>query len=467
MVQRATVAFLSAELAAGRTTSRKLVEEALSRIQDTTGEGARTFLKVYADSAQEQADASDKLRASGVVRSAVEGIPISVKDLFDVAGDVTRAGSKALASAPPAKADATAVARLRAAGAIIVGRTNTVEFAFGGVGLNPHYGTPTNPYDRSSSRVPGGSSAGAAVSVADGMAVMGLGSDTRGSVRIPAALCGITGFKPTQARIPRDGCFPLSYTLDSVGPLGNSVACCAVYDAILAGEEASTAAAPQALPLQSLRFLIPNCILFENLEASVATAFERSIEKLKSSGAHIVRMDVPELTEGMPLFDNGGFASPEAYQIHRPILAKHKALYDPKVAARLAFGENFSAADYIQLGFDRKVLISKMSAILKPFDAMLSPTIPVIAPTMDEVNKDYIAWNLRIIRNTGFINLLDGCAATVPCHLTGEAPVGLQVAGMGGTDKHILAVAQTIETTLASPQSPGDMEEPNKKRARL
>lgn len=446
----ATVAYLGAELAAGRTTSRKLIEEALSRIQDSKGEGARAFLKVYADSAREQADASDRLRATGVVRSPVEGIPVSVKDLYDVAGDVTRAGSKALARNPPAKADAVAVARLRAAGAILIGRTNTVEFAFGGVGTNPHYGTPKNPWDRGAARIPGGSSSGAAVSVADGMAVMGLGSDTRGSVRIPAALCGVTGFKSTQARISREGCFPLSYTLDSVGPLANSIACCAIYDSILAGEQASAATVPPPLPLEGLRLLIPRCILFDGLEAPVAAAFERSIETLQSGGAHIVREDVPELTGAMALFDRGGFAAPEAYQIHRPILARHKEDYDSTVAVRIALGESFSAADYIQLGFERKALIEKLSTKLRPFDAMLSPTVPVIAPTIEEVNKDYVKWNMLLIRNPGLINLLDGCAATVPCQQPGEAPVGLQVAGLAGADKHVLAVAQAIELALNS-----------------
>ena len=212
-----TVATLAADLTAGRTTSRRLVEQALQRIGDPKGEGSRTFMKVYADTALAEADASDRLRALGVVRSAVEGIPISVKDLFDVAGDTTLAGSKALVGAPAAAADAPAVARLRAAGAIVVGRTAMVEFAFGGVGLNPHYGCPKNPWDRASGgRVPGGSSSGAAVAVADGMCTMALGSDTRGSVRIPSALCGVTGFKPTASRVPKAGAFPLSYTLDSV-----------------------------------------------------------------------------------------------------------------------------------------------------------------------------------------------------------------------------------------------------------
>ena len=207
-----TVAQLAADLAAGRTTSRRLTEQALARIADPAGEGARAFMKVYAESALAEADFSDRLRKGGVRRSPVDGLPVSLKDLFDVAGDVTRAGSKVLSR--KAETDAPAVARLRAAGAVLLGRTNMVEFAFGTTGINPHYGTPKNPWDRASGRIPGGSSSGAAVAQADGMCVMALGTDTRGSVRIPSALCGVTGFKPTARRVPRDGAFPLSYTLD-------------------------------------------------------------------------------------------------------------------------------------------------------------------------------------------------------------------------------------------------------------
>src|SRR5919204_1587658 len=247
-----TVAQLARDLAAGRTTSRELVEQALARIAAPYGEGPRAFLKVYDEAARAEADYADRLRKGGVRRSPIDGLPVSLKDLFDVAGDVTRAGSKVLAR--EAKRDAGAVARLRAAGAIFIGRTNMVEFAFGGVGLNPHYGTPRNPWDRRAARVPGGSSSGAAVAQAEGMCVMALGSDTRGSIRAPAALCGVTGFKPTARRVPREGAFPLSTTLDSIGPLANSVGCCAVYDAILAGESA------QVLPdfeVRGMRLLLP------------------------------------------------------------------------------------------------------------------------------------------------------------------------------------------------------------------
>src|ERR1700720_3039842 len=229
-----TVLEIAADLADGRTTSGELVEAALAQITDPAGEGARTFVKVYAENARAAAVAQDRLRKAGYIGSPVPGLPVSLKDLFDVAGERTLAGSKALDDSPPAQRDAPIVARLRAAGAVLIGRTNMTEFAFSGVGINPHYGTPGNPYDRR--RVPGGSSAGAPVSVADGCAVIAIGTDTGGSVRIPAALCGVVGFKPTASRLPRAGATPLSTTLDSIGPLANSVACCAITDAVMAGE---------------------------------------------------------------------------------------------------------------------------------------------------------------------------------------------------------------------------------------
>src|SRR6267143_989402 len=260
-----TLPTLAADLAAGRTTSRELVETALARIADPEGEGRRVFVKVYDAAARAAADAQDRLRKAGYVASPLAGIPVSIKDLFDVAGEVTLAGSRALDDTPPAEADAPIVARLKAAGAVIIGRTNMTEFAFSGVGINPHYGTPGNPYDRR--LIPGGSSSGAAVSVSDGGAVVAIGTDTGGSVRIPAALCGIVGFKPTQKRIPRDGVTPLSTTLDSIGPLANSVACCAVADAILAGEPLIV---PPAIPVESLRLGVPQTYVLDGLEAEVA-----------------------------------------------------------------------------------------------------------------------------------------------------------------------------------------------------
>lgn len=442
-----TVTQLARDLETGKTTSRELVEQALARIADKSGEGSRAFIKVYADSARADADVSDRLRNAGVRRSLVDGLPVSLKDLFDVAGDATRAGSKVLAGAPPAKADAIAVARLRAAGAVFIGRTNMVEFAFGGVGTNPHYGTPKNPWDRKTGRVPGGSSSGAAVAQADGMCVMALGSDTRGSIRGPAALCGVTGFKPTMRRVPRDGAFPLSYTLDSVGPLANTVECCAAYDAVLSAEGGTLL----RLPAKGLRLLLPLSSAIEDLDPQVAKAFDGAVQALSKAGALVSEVPLPAFDRQSEYFKAGGFAGAEAYQIHRRYLGRIDE-YDPRVGKRVVLGKDLSAADYVSLGFLRKEFMSEVEALAAPFDAILMPTVPCTAPSIAEASasdEDYFRWNARILRNNGLINFLDGCAVSLPCHEAGSAPVGLMVCGTAGTDRRILAVAAAIERTLS------------------
>jgi aspartyl-tRNA(Asn)/glutamyl-tRNA(Gln) amidotransferase subunit A len=443
-----TVASLAADLATGRTTSRALVEDALARIADPAGEGARTFMKVYVDTARLEADHADRLRAAGIVRSAVDGLPISVKDLYDVAGDVTRAGSRVLEGELPAKVDAPAVARLRAAGAIIIGRTNMTEFAFGGIGTNPHYGTPRNPWDRESGgRIPGGSSSGAAVAIADGIGVMGLGSDTRGSVRMPAALCGVAGFKPTTRRIPREGAFPLSYTLDSVGPLARSIECCAAFDAVLAGEPSTPRA---ALSAKGLRLMVPRAPAIEALDREVGNAFTAALGALSAAGAHITEVRMPAFDRNDVYFKSGGFSGAESVIIHKRWLHR-LAEYDPSVAARITLGKTLSAADYIEITRIRETYIEEVGAAMAPFDAMLMPTVPCIAPTIAAVlgsNDVFGDYGARIVRHCGFINYLDGCASTLPCHPPGTAPVGLMVAGVAMQDHHILAVSSAIERVL-------------------
>jgi len=443
-----TVAQLCADLASGATTSRELVEQAFARIVDPAGEGARAFIKMYADSARAEADFSDRLRHAGVRRSPVDGLPVSVKDLFDVAGDVTRAGSRILEKSPAAKKDAAAVARLRAAGAVLIGRTNMVEFAFGGVGLNPHYGTPKNPYDRATGRVPGGSTSGGAVAQADGMCVMALGSDTRGSIRQPAALCGVAGFKPTARRVPREGALPLSFTLDSVGPLANSVACCALYDAILAGEP--PAALPE-IPAQGLRLLLPRSSALEDLDNHVTKTFVSTLSRLARAGAALTEVKTPAFDRQGDYFTGGGYAGAEAYHVHKPYLGR-LAEYDPRVGKRVLLGRDISAADYLALGDVRAAFIREVEALAAPYDAIIMPTVPCVAPTIAETeasDDEYFRWNFRIMRNTGLVNFFDGCAVTLPCHATGTAPVGLMVCGTAMSDRRVLAVAAAVEQALS------------------
>jgi aspartyl-tRNA(Asn)/glutamyl-tRNA(Gln) amidotransferase subunit A len=439
---------LAGELAARKTTSQALVEDALMRIAVLSGEGARVFLRTHRESALAEAQASDALRAHGIVPSPLAGIPVSVKDLFDVAGDITRAGSKALADAAPAKADASVVRRLRQAGAIIVGRTNMVEFAFSGLGLNPHYGTPKNPWDRATGRIPGGSSSGAAVSVSDGMAAMGLGTDTGGSVRIPAALCGLTGFKPTATRIAKDGTFPLSTTLDSIGPIAPSVACCALVDSILAGDAPLV---PPALPLKGLRLGVVQDYVLDGLDSGVAEAFGKALARLSQAGASVTDVRFEALHRLPQINQKGGLVVAEAYAVHRELIARRKADYDPRVASRTLRGADMSAADYIEVLAQRAAMIADSARLAVPYDALLMPTVAMVAPAIAPLEADdqlYGKTNLAILRNPSVVNFLDGCALSIPCHQRGEGPVGLMVVGQSGEDRRLLAVGLAVESAL-------------------
>ena len=436
-----TIQQLSADLAAGRTTSRKLTDEALARIEDPKGEGKRTFIKVWKAQALAAADASDLRRKAGLVASPLEGIPVSIKNLCDVAGETTLSGSKALDDAPPAKADAPVVARLRAAGAVIVGSTNMSEFAFSGVGFNPHYGTPGNPADRT--RVPGGSSAGAAVSVADRMAVAALGTDTGGSVRIPAAVCGIVGFKPTARRVPIDGVIPLSTSLDSIGPLANSVEDCAIVDAVFANQPIHV---PEAMPLAGLRLAVPKHFVMDDLDPTVAKAFERALKVLAAKGVKIDHIDLPQLNELPTINAKGGFAASEAYAWHKELIARRGNAYDPFVAPRIMRGKEMTAADYIELLGKRTDLCRRVSAITSNYDAVAMPTCAIVAPTLDEVStaEGFTKKNMLLLRNTTVGNFLDRCGISLPCHGTGELPVGFMLMGEAMADQRVLAMARSV-----------------------
>ena len=443
-----TLAELARALQTGATTSRVLVAECLARIADVKGEGPRTFLKVHTEAARAAADYYDRLRASGVTLSPWAGIPVSIKDLFDVAGDVTTAGSKVLRGEPPASADCVAVARLRAAGFIPVGRTNMTEFAYSGLGLNPHYGTPLNPFDRQHGRAPGGSSSGAAVSIAEQMSYGALGTDTGGSCRIPAAFCGIVGFKPTARRVPVSGAFPLSRTLDSVGPLAASVACCATLDAVLADEPLASL---DALSVRGRRFAVATHYALEHLEPNVASSFERAIRGLSAAGADVSEIPLAELDELPAINSKGSFSGPEAYALHRERLESHGALYDPRVLVRLQRGQKQSAADYLELIRARADLQRRIDKSLAGFDALLLPTTPIIAPLLQDLESDeaYLRTNQLALRNTSVANFLDRCAISMPCHEAGAAPVGLMLMGPHGGDRRVLEIAAAIEPLLS------------------
>ncbi|MFK7845546.1 MAG: amidase [Rhodothermales bacterium] len=440
-----TLAQFAQQMQSGATSSLKLVNESIERIEDTSGEGHLAFLKVDTKAARAAASASDQLRQSGSTLSPLMGIPVSVKDLFDVAGQITRAGSKLLNDAAPAAADATCVDLLRRAGAIIIGRTNMTEFAYSGLGLNPHYGTPASPYDRKTRRIPGGSSAGAGVSVADQMAVIGMGTDTGGSVRIPAALCGVTGFKPSTGRVSTKGALPLSTTYDSIGPLAPSVSCCITVDQILT-QQAPAPLSP--FPLKNCRLAIPSGIATDHLDKSVTASFEAAIATLAQAGAHIGEVRFDPIEDPMRPSNSGKLLAAEAYAWHRTYLKEQSTHYDQRVSTRMMQAADTSAADYIDLLNWRRHFLHDIKIAMEPYDALILPTTPAIAPSisaLESSDERYFSANVLMLRNTSIINQIDGCALSIPCHEPNTPPVGLMIAGASMQDEKILRIGLAIE----------------------
>ena len=443
-----TIRELALELAAGRLTSVALTQAMLARAEAHRAQGGHAYVSLDGEQALKEARASDALRAAGMVASPLAGIPISIKDLFDVRGQVSSAASLALAEAPPASNDAVAVARLRAAGAVLLGRTNMSEFAFSGLGLNPHHGTPRNPRD--ASRVAGGSTSGGAVTVALDMAAVALGTDTGGSIRIPSAFCGLTGFKPTAASVSLSGTLPLSRSLDSAGPVANSVDCCAIVHAALSGQEISC----EAARLTGLRFGYTTDYVGANLEPQVRQAFERTLDMLRAAGALVEHFDFPELLQLPAINSGGGLVAAEAWHWHRGLLEQKGAQYDQRVAARIRRGQQQGAAEYLDLLDARAHLRAIASARLAPYDAWLMPSVAVVAPQLAPLEADdavFFATNGLVLRNASVINFLDGCALSLPCQEQGELPVGLSICGLNGADGRILALGRAVEALLREP----------------
>ena len=384
---------------------------------------------------------------SAVASGPLANIPVSIKDLFNVAGQVTKAGSKVLAGVSAAAADCPAVIRLRAAGAVLAGRTNIVEFAFSAVGINPHYGTPVNPADSSVERIPGGSSSGAAVSVATGAALVGLGSDTGGSIRIPAALCGVVGFKSTARLVPASGALPLSTSLDTVCAVTRSVEDAVTVHEVLAARVVKR----DGKPLKSRRFAIAKTQMQDGLDNTVAKAFERSLQVLRKAGAHIEELDLTEINELSSINATGGLSAAESYAWHRKLIAAHRGDYDPRVALRILRGSTMTAFDYIDLLAARADWITRMQMRLRGFDAVLSPTVPMVAPPIASVLNDdteFFRINTLLLRNTAVVNMLDGCAISLPCHRPDELPVGLMLWHTALHDDTVLDAAFQTETAL-------------------
>jgi Asp-tRNA(Asn)/Glu-tRNA(Gln) amidotransferase A subunit family amidase len=433
---------------AGEVSAHALVLRSLERAHSTAC--ARAFLRVDATAACEAAQVADHRHAAGMTMTPLAGLAISIKDLFDIAGQVTTAGSTLLADRPPAATDAVAVARLRQAGAALIGRTNMTEFAFSAVGTNPHYGTPANAgtWPDVVPRIPGGSTSGGAVSVAVGAAWAALGSDTGGSIRIPAALQGLVGFKPTARLVPGRGSIPLAPTLDSVGALTRSVRDAQLVHGVLAARASSV----RRRPLKDCRLAVASAVMLEGLDSTVSNAFERAVSIIREQGASVEHVRLDELTELSTINAAGGLPAAESWAWHRALISENESRYDPRTLFRIRRGQLISAADYIDLLRSRADWQTRVTAVIADFDALLSPTVPMVAPPLSLVAEDdeaFFGINAQLLRNPTVVNFLDGCALSVPCHLGGELPVGLMVWHGAMTDDAILEISFEIEAALA------------------
>lgn len=431
-----------------QSTSQAQTQQMLTAMAGNLSEKNKVFTHCYDQWAKDLAQLSDQVRLTGLSRSDIEGMVISVKDLFDVAGEPTTAGSVVLKSAEPAKQHAKVVQKLLDAGGVIIGKTNMTEFAYSGLGINPHYGTPVNPVFADEARIPGGSSSGAAVSVARGWSHAAVGSDTGGSIRIPAALCGLTGFKPTASRISREGVLPLSEALDSIGVIAHDVASCVMVDSVIADSPLTTL---HQRDLRFAHFAVPKTVVLDDLDEQVKSAFEAAIAALRAAGTTVDYIDIPPFAELAKINAKGGFNAAEAWTWHAELLAQKENEYDPRVSSRIHRGEGMLASDFIHLLNDRKNWQCSVEKIISGYDALLIPTVPMIAPRIEELAEDdaYFAANGKILRNPTFINFLDGCAISVPCQAAGTPPVGLMIAGGHLKDQAIAEWSFAIESCLS------------------
>ena len=434
---------------AGPLSARALLENAIAAAASPACQ--HVFVRRFDEQARVAAAAVDAARMAQMPLPPLAGLAVSVKDLFDVAGWPTTAGSAAMADAPAAEADCTAVARLRAAGAALIGHTNLSEFAYSGVGINPHHGTPVNPValaHNATPRIPGGSTSGGAVSVAAGAAWAALGSDTGGSIRIPAALQGLVGFKNTQRLTPLDGAVPLSTTLDTACAITRSVGDAVLLHGILAARTPR----PATRPLAAMRFAVPRTVMLDGLDAEVGRAFEHALATLRAAGAAVEEIELAPLSELAQLQAQGGFAAAESWAWHRARLAEREAQYDPRVSQRIRRGASISAADYIDLHNARHAWIARVEALAQGFDALLSPTVPMVAPALAPLlasDQRFFAINAMLLRNPSVVNMLDGCALSLPCQMADQLPVGLMVWAPAMGDDQVLGASLRIEAALA------------------
>lgn len=436
----------SQQLQAGASAPETFTESALQAAGDPGGEGSRVFIRRYEERAKNEARQAGLRWQHQAALSPIDGLPVSIKDLFDVKGEATTAGSRLLVNAPAATADASVVTRLTQAGAAIVGKTNMTEFAFSGLGINPHYGTPANPWQPQEKRIPGGSSSGAAVAVASGMSLGAVGNDTGGSVRIPAALCGLTGFKPTASRIDQRGTLPLSASLDSIGVIAHDVRSCWLLDSAIA----ATPLELQAFDLSQAQFAIPQTRVLDDLDEEVTLAWQKAVATLRKAGAMLTELPLRELDELNTMNARGGITAYEAWQWHQHTALAQPEAYDPQVLVRVQRGSLLTEPDAAELYQQREAWRQRVNLALAGFDALLMPTVPRIAPTIASLDdpQRYMEINALMLRNPSVINMLDGCALSLPCHQPGNAPVGLSLASVHGDDARLISWSLAVETAL-------------------
>ncbi len=431
-------------------TSTTATQRVASALEGAVSPAAQhVFTQIYADAARTVAQLRDAGAQASRSLGALHGVCITLKDNIDLVGETTMAGGVVCAGEAPALHDAPVVQRLRDAGAVLLGKTNMSEFAFSGVGINPHHGTPANPADPAHARVPGGSSSGAAVSVSLGLAEVGIGTDTGGSIRIPAALCGLVGFKATQARIPCTGVMELSRTLDTVGSITRSVQACLAVDAVLSQQALPT----DGTELRGLRFAVPQTLMMDDVDATVAKAFARTLRRISEAGAQVVEIPFTALGDIAALSMPGGFSPIESYAAHHARLEHGAHHIDPRVVARMMLGKGISAQDYLELHNRRNAWIDEAQQTLRGFNAMLCPTVPIVAPLVEPLLKEDDAFfkvNRLLLRNPSAINYMDGCSWSLPCHEAGELPVGLMVSGLAGQDAHLARVSLALENLINS-----------------
>ncbi|MEF2072956.1 amidase [Consotaella aegiceratis] len=430
--------------AAGRLSFRAVdrAAQAVARVLDLDESVAGAiFTRFDAAKIMGEAERLDGDRAR--LDAPLAGLLVTIKDLFDEAGEITTAGSVQLAGRQPASSDAEVVRRLRDAGAVLCGRTAMSEFAYSGVGLNPHFGTPGNSHDPE--RISGGSSSGGAIAVAFGIVDAALGSDTGGSIRIPAAFNALAGFKPTQMSVPRDGVFPLSATLDSVGPIAPDIATCAALHAVLSG--AARPEAPAA-DVSGLRLGVLRTVLTQDMDRQVAADFDAALAALAEAGATLEDVEFAPLAEAGAV--NRLIVASEAHATHEAYLDQLETTGDPHVLKRIRAAETFAPGEVDEARRIRRDATAAFAELAAGYDAFIAPTVPIVPPRIADVEADFDRLNGLILRNPSTVNFLDGCAATIPMHVSGDLPTGLMIVGSGGADWRILAIAAALEDVVST-----------------